>query len=210
MDRLLLSSLKQGKMKFVALGRQTLQPPPVFVVDRYRTAVDAVLFNLCWFANAYGAHHHSLWIGPTVVCLSLAVHLYLVESPRREGVFVMIVASLGYLLDSSFQQMRILQFADGGPLGLAPTWLFFQWASFSLLFDRALVWLRDRPYQAALLGLLGGPSSYYAATSFGILTFGDPLAMSLALFGGAWALLFPFLLRFSNLFSPTSAIRTVN
>jgi hypothetical protein len=162
-----------------------------------RSAVDFVLFNICWLANLYSALHSILWIGPTVTVVALAIHLFPDNNGGRESVILLFIVLSGYGWDTCLQWSGLMTF----PLETAvipPLWLFSQWFALGLIFRDTLRWLRRRYLLAALLGGTGGPLSYYSASGFGIIIFGEPTGWSLLVMGLGWAFLVPLFLFISG------------
>jgi hypothetical protein len=165
---------------------------------RYRSIMDVVLFNACWFLTAYGVKYDRPSIGPIAICISVLAHLLYSNYALLEGVFIILVALLGFCLDSGLQALGIFRFRGPDFLVFAPIWLFFQWGAFSLLFEHTLSWLKGRPYLASTFALVGGPLSYYAADRMAVLDYGEPFLLTMGISAISWALFFPLLMMISR------------
>jgi hypothetical protein len=155
-----------------------------------RSSVDFILFNVCWIANLYSALHSILWIGPAVTVVAVAIHLFPDDNRGREILILLVIVISGYGWDTCLQWAEFMNFPlDTG--ALPPLWLFSQWFALGLIFRDTLRWLRGRYLLAAFLGGTGGPLSYYSASGFGIITFGEPNGWFLLVMGLGWAFLVP-------------------
>lgn len=162
-----------------------------------RSTIDFALFNACWIANLYSAIHDLPWLGVSVTAVALTIHLIPDDSQGLESLVLLGIALSGYGWDTFLQQSSVMMFPLDSSV-VPPLWLFSQWFALGLIFRDTLHWLRERYVLAALLGGTGGPLSYYSASRFGILQFGEPLVGSLLLMAVGWALLVPLYLYISG------------
>jgi hypothetical protein len=105
---------------------------------------------------------------------------------------------LGALFDTLLLQTGWLTYVNGMLwAGTAPYWIVAMWLLFATTLNVSLRWLRRSYAAAALLGLIGGPMSYYAGAKLGGLTFINTTAALTALAIG-WALVIPLLVWLSE------------
>lgn len=173
------------------------------------TAVNIVLINILafqlgWFACVFGAARGSLWTGPIVVTLSLALHLTFAKDRWEETRLFILAAMVGFLLDSiqaatgTFSFTTVETMPGWSPPWLSPPWMVALWPNFATTFHTSLSWLTGRYALAACLGAIGGPLSYYAGARLGALTFPEKLATHLFIVGLVWAIAMPVLLKLAE------------
>lgn len=152
-------------------------------------------FQIGWFACVLGAAHDRPWLGPLVVLALVALHLCNAADRWATLRLVLLVGTVGTLIDSLLGHLGILQFRDNLFAGwLCPPWLIALWLIFSTTLQRSLSWLAGRPWTAALLGGVFGPVSYYAGQALGALNLMDNFPVAVTTLSVIWAALFPFLL----------------
>ena len=137
-------------------------------------------------------------VGPVAVFVAVSLHLMLAYKPRRELVLILIAAVMGALFDTLLLQTGWLTYANGMLwAGTAPYWIVAMWLLFATTLNVSLRWLRRSYFAAAMLGLIGGPMSYYGGAKLGGLTFVNAPAALTALAIG-WALVTPLLVWLSG------------
>jgi hypothetical protein len=163
-----------------------------------RLVVNFLAFQAGWFSCVLGAANGYPLVGPVAVFLALSIHLKMAYKPRKELALVLTAAVIGALFDSLLLQTGWLAYPNGILwAGTAPYWIVAMWLLFATTLNVSLRWLRERPVAAVLLGLIGGPLSYYGGAKLGGLTFINMPAALTAL-GIGWALVTPLLVRLSE------------
>ena len=156
--------------------------------------INFIGFQAAWFAAVLGAAGGTLWIGPVVLLLWLAIHVYLSGRPKLE----IQIAGAGFLLGLLIDSI-LIGFSVYTPRGLiqgwpvTPPWMLALWVNFGTLLNGSLAWLRGRYLLGAFLGAWGGPAAYYSGHRLGALTFHAPLIPNLFFLGAAWAIAVPLL-----------------
>lgn len=158
--------------------------------------VNAVLFQIGWFACVLGAARGLPWIGPFAAVAIIGWHLSRAAQPKQELALVAAAALLGALFETLLVQLGWVHFETGVLVeGAAPYWMVALWAIFATTLNVSLRSLRPHGWLAAVLGAIGGPVAYYAGARLGALEFGAPAsAPALAAIGIGWAILTPALL----------------
>ncbi len=156
-----------------------------------RTAiiVNAVAFQLVWFAAVIGAAHGYGWAGPAALLVFAAWQLQ--RGVRRRGdVTLMLVAlAAGFACDSTMVAGGFASYASPFPgAPIAPAWILALWAGFGLTLQHSLAWLIRRPWLAVVLGGTLGPLSYLGAQrAFAAVSFTEPRITSIAVLALLWA-----------------------
>jgi uncharacterized protein DUF2878 len=157
--------------------------------------INLVLYQATWLTCVAGAGHGLWW--PGLIVLALFAVLQLGPGPwrRADACLLAGVSLLGFVIDSTFAQIGLMQFEAPVPWpGLAPAWMVVLWSSFALTLNHSLAFLQTRPVLAALLGGIGAPMAYWAASSgWHALSFPRGVPSMLAATALAWALLMPLL-----------------
>lgn len=148
--------------------------------------VNAVLFQLGWFACVLGGNLNALiWTVPY-----LALHFSCISRFRNEWVFVSVFAALGITLDSLAMAGGIFSIPGNLPF---PIWLACLWLMMGTFIPHGLSWLLGRPLLATAFGAIGGCLSYYAGIRLGVAQT-DKLPLALAFWAVQWGLLVPMAL----------------
>lgn len=152
-------------------------------------------FQAGWWTCILGAAQDRAWLGPAVVGGVIVAHLA-VTRRRGEIALVLFAVLLGLVLDGGLAAAGLLVFepVDGPFVGALPVWMVALWANFAPTLGHSLGWLRRRWWLAAAFGLLGGPSTYWAGTRLGALTFGEHGWGAVVGVGVVWTLALPALL----------------
>jgi len=161
--------------------------------------VNLVLYQATWVAAVAGAGRGLWWPGLIVLAAFALLQLGLGPWRRADACLLVGVSLLGFVLDSTFVQLGLMQFQAPVPWpGFAPVWMVALWTSFALTLNHSLAFLHGRPVLAAVLGAIGAPAAYWAAASgWHALAFPLGLAPMLGATAIAWALLMPLLSRAS-------------
>ncbi|HSE12891.1 MAG TPA: DUF2878 domain-containing protein [Rudaea sp.] len=159
--------------------------------------INMILYQATWLTSVAGAGHGLWWPGLVALAAFAALQLGLGPWRHADACLIAGVSVLGFVIDSTFVQMGLMQFEAPVPWpALAPLWMVALWTSFALTLNHSLAFLQTRPLLAALLGGVGAPMAYWAA-SRGWHALSFPLGVPL-MFGTtalAWALLMPLLAR---------------
>lgn len=160
------------------------------------TWVNAILFQVVWFATVVGAAHALGWLGPLAV---VAFAAYQLQTSRRRADLTLIALALliGLVADSLLAQTRLVVYASPWPSSeFAPAWILALWVNFALTLNHSLSFLRRNLLLAAFLGALGAPLSYFfAAHTWHAITLAEPPTCSLLAIAAIWCLVTPLLVR---------------
>ena len=139
-------------------------------------------FNLFWFVAV-------AWQHPAPLLGLLALH-GLFSPQRGRDLRLLPIALAGCLLDALLWQLGLFEFAAGFPL-----WLALLWLGFALTLAHGLRWLVVLPRrQQALIGGLGGASSYLAGAAMGAVHLPWGLWISGGVLAVIWVVWLPVLL----------------
>jgi hypothetical protein len=146
------------------------------------TWVQLLGFNLFWFVAV-------AWQHPAPLLGLLAMH-GLFSPQRGRDLRLLPIALAGCLLDALLWQLGLFEFAAGFPL-----WLALLWLGFALTLAHGLRWLVVLPrWQQALIGGLGGASSYLVGAAMGAVHLPWGLWISGSVLTVIWAVWLPVLL----------------
>ena len=160
--------------------------------------INAVAFQLGWFACVLGGANQLPWLGTLVAILIVYWHLNQAQRPGRELTLLAVVGALGALWDSLLVAAGWLEYPSGMLLSnTAPHWIVAMWVLFASTLNVSLRWLRGRWTLATLLGAVAGPLAYYAGAGLGGVDINEPLPAFTALAAG-WAAFVPLLISLSS------------
>lgn len=181
------------------MNAASLLRPAAMATQTSTLMINALAFQVGWWAVVLGAAQDHAAAGLLVVGLVLAWHLARVRPGRAEAALIAGAACIGLAFDSLLLATGWLEFAGGALFGvLAPLWMVALWANFAATLNVSLRVLRARPWLALLLGGVGGPLAYWGGASLGAITLVEPLPALLVLAAG-WAVLTPLLFRLAAL-----------
>lgn len=159
------------------------------------TAGNVIGFQIVWLASVAGAGSGRPWAGP-LAAAAFAVAMLVWGGKAREDLRLLAIAlPLGLALDSAFAASGWLVYAEAWPWqGLAPAWIASLWVGFALTLNHSMARLRQLPWAAAALGLVGGPLAYWtAAGAFDAVSFGVRPILAMAALAVGWAGVLPLL-----------------
>lgn len=167
--------------------------------------VNFLAFQIGWFSSVIGAAQQMPWAGPAVFLVIFAVHLRQALRPWLEVYLVVVSGMIGIFFESMLVALGWVTYPSGMfSESLAPYWIVTMWMLFATTLNVSLGWLKGRPWLAALLGLVGGPASYFAGSRLGGIQFLD-FGAAMAALGAGWALSMPVLVRLAQRFDGFSA-----
>lgn len=156
--------------------------------------LNVAIYQTGWFCCVLGAGWGYPVTGALAASVLAGVHLFLASSRKNEAILMLFACLLGVLVDSIQTALGLFTFTrdPAWPLWL-PLWVFVIWAQFATLFHYGLHWLSGRYRLAAILGLVGGPLSYWAGIRMGAASFGSNPTLTVAALALVWALVMPLL-----------------
>ena len=157
--------------------------------------LNAVLFQVGWFACIFGARHPWL-LAVALACL--VAHFLWVASWRTEGRLVASVTLFGCALDSFLLNLGVFDFVGDSPL--LPVWLALLWALFATTLNHSLAWSARHWWLASLLGGVGGSLSYLAGSRIADVSFPYGQTPTLILLALIWAGVLPLLHAFARMY----------
>ena len=156
-------------------------------------AVNAVLFQVGWFACVLGAANDAAWIGIATVGAIAAWHVARARARAAEIGLLLLALLVGALFESLLARTGWLRFETGVWIaGLAPAWMAVLWVNFATTLNVSLRALRERLGLAALLGAIGAPLAYLGGSRLGAVELIETAPALLAI-GAGWLLLAPLL-----------------
>jgi len=171
---------------------------------------NGVLFQVAWLLLVQG--NNLLAVG--VTALYGILHAMIFRPERREWTAVVVVAIVGWVIDSIANTMGVIRFshsavfsAQGLTIYLAPLWLLCVWLCFATTLFYGLSWLNNKPWLAATLGFLTVPSSYWVGAKLSGSEFVMPVWQVFAVIAVIWALVLPGSIYLASLISRGARFR---
>jgi len=160
--------------------------------------LNVVFLQVLWFAAILGAAGD--WMLPALVWFGLFFCWYMLRGamPKQDLSVIMVATPIGFVVDSLWIQLGWIEFSHALPSPmLAPYWIALLWAGLGLTLNHSFRWLHHRPGVAALLSLIAGPMSYFAASRLGAVEIIEPTRFFVSL-GLSWAVVIPSLFLFTR------------
>ena len=159
--------------------------------------VNAVAFQLCWFACVLGG---SLWAAGAVA-LFLMWHSQVVKI--HEWWFIIAGTVAGFSIDSLWYSLGFIQFPNYN-LAVIPAWLMLLWLAFNCTLQHSLLTFFQRPWLIALLSAIAAPFSYYAGSVMGAIELSP---FGLIAVGLGWGILMGCLSWIFNKYTPAVTVK---
>ncbi len=159
--------------------------------------VNAVAFQLCWFACVLGG---SLWAAGAVA-LFLMWHSQVVKI--HEWRFIIAGTVAGFSIDSLWYSLGFIQFPNYN-LAVIPAWLMLFWLAFNCTLQHSLLTFFQRPWLFALLSAIAAPFSYYAGSVMGAIELSP---FGLIAVGLGWGILMGCLSWIFNKYTPAVTVK---
>jgi hypothetical protein len=155
--------------------------------------LNAVLFQLVWFACVWGGASGHWWLAVASVTGFALWQVPRSATPKTELALMGAAVFTGLVVDTAYVAAGLVSYPQPGPWrGVAPVWIIALWVGFALTLNHSLAWLKGRPLAAAVMGGLAGPFSFWiGATRFEAAEFVAPAPLVLVILGAGWALLLP-------------------
>lgn len=155
--------------------------------------INAVAFQIAWFAALYGGIYDWLTLATLPALLAAIWHLSRnrFHINAEIGLFIGVVI-LGFLIETAFVALGAITFVGAPLFGFGPPlWILAMWLAFATLPNGCLNWLKGKWVLQIALGGLTGPLSYLAGGKLGGATLHEPVLQSLAIIGIGWAFALP-------------------
>ncbi|MEC9373676.1 MAG: DUF2878 domain-containing protein [Planctomycetota bacterium] len=157
-----------------------------------RLIVNIVAFQAGWFACVFSSAWGMPLAGALAVVGILAINLALDASPLSEARAVLAVAVPGAMVDTALLLLGVITFGDGSGFPLMfPVWVLALWLNFAATLNVSLKWLRGRWWLAAILGAIGGSTTYLAGAKLGALGLHENVWLAMGVIGAEWAIALP-------------------
>lgn len=157
-------------------------------------------YQAVWFAAVIGASEGSAWPGVLAMLCYASAQLGLARRHRVDLLLMGAGLVLGLLVDGTLIRFGLATYAAGWPdVASTPAWMLALWMAFALTFSQTLRYLQSRLWLAALLGLVGGPAAYFAASrGWHVVDFTPPAWRGLLALSAGWAVATPVLARLAR------------
>ena len=163
--------------------------------------INAVLFQILWFAAILGSAHSLIW--PSLLACSLLAIWQLNPMRRQASDFILIPVAIviGLIIDTLLLQLKLFKFTYPFPFeGISPLWIILLWVGFAMTINHSLKWLNLHPLLPALVGAIFAPLSYLAGLRLGAVEYlADPLLVSISI-GAIWAIAMTIIARIPTRF----------
>lgn len=157
--------------------------------------INIVFYQATWLAAIAGAAHGWWWAGPSMLAVFATWQLGVSRERRADLELMACAAVIGFVVDTLC--MRNGMFAYAAPVpspNFAPVWIVTLWMSFALTLNHSLAYMKSHLLLAAMLGALGAPLAYWAASrGWNALFFVAQPALALGVLAIVWAILAPTL-----------------
>ena len=160
--------------------------------------INIVLFQIGWLSCVLGASEGKPFLGPICVLIIVLLHLALAQSRINELKMITQVTVIGAMWESLMITTGLLTYLNGMIFEyFPPYWIIAMWFLFATTLNVSLRWLHHRMGLASVMGLIFGPTTYYAGAKLGGVSFTDP-TVSIIVVAISWAILLPIIVFFAR------------
>ncbi len=146
-------------------------------------------YQLGWFAIVISAARSQPWWGIAAALVFIAVQLSYSTARLADTRTVIAALVCGFLMDGALAATGWLHYASPLLSVPAPIWILSLWMAFAMTLNHSMLFLRGRPWLAAMLGAVGGPLAYLgAARGFNAVIFVLPAWRAISLLVVGWAI----------------------
>ena len=157
-------------------------------------------FKLTWLSCVLGAANGAPWLGPLVLLCFFLFQRYVLGASRGEWKLIVIIAALGFVVDSSYVLSGVASFSSPWPsVHTAPIWIVAMWANYAMTLNHSLRWFQNHMAIGALFGVIGGPLAYIAGRALGGVEFLADDLVVIAILAIAWGAAVPITLKLARL-----------
>jgi hypothetical protein len=157
-----------------------------------RTMLSIFSFNVCWWASALGVSHGQPWVGPALLPIFVAAHLYFSPVSKGDAVFLALMGIIGFVIDTVLIRLELFTLIPAAVY--APMWLVAMWILMGQTYESMLMMRRSK-FLLCASGAFSGPLTYYCFEALNILHYARPLWLSLAAHAVFWAAITPALFK---------------
>lgn len=145
--------------------------------------MNAIGFNVIWL----GCILYRDDFIPFALCL-LLMHMYFVKDKLKEVINIILVGSIGLLIDSLLVYFHVFYFpVESTNNGFAiPLWLIVLWAAFASTLNYSLSFMKTYPLLKYLVAIIFAPLSYFAGYNFNAVGFGYSLTTTFLILSSVW------------------------
>jgi len=151
-------------------------------------------YQLVWLLAVGGAAHGRAWPGVAGACAFVAWQALGSAQPLVEWRLAALAMACGLAVDGVMAHCGWVRYAAASPAlpPGAPLWIEALWAAFAMTLNGSLAIAKRHAWLAAVLGGLGAPAAYYAASGRA-LTVVEPSWRAWLWLAAGWAIALPLL-----------------
>ena len=159
-------------------------------------------FQITWLFCVFGEYYKISFLGLMVGILYLLIFFYFNSNRIQSLKICLIFSSIGYLFDSIMGYSELFIFKSNNIIGYLPIWFLVLWPSFTTLFVNVLLFIKNYPIVAFIMGALLAPPTYYLGIPLGIAQSNNILfaMIVMVIFWGCFLTLYSFYIKKNNSF----------
>ena len=172
-----------------------------------KLVLNILFFKLTWLACVLGGANGLAWLGLLFFIAFLLAQRHWLGASKNEWQLVIVIAAIGFLVDSSYVLSGLIQFSTPGPMAnAAPIWIVAMWANFALTLNHSMRWFQSHLIVAAVVGALVGPAAYLAGRALGAAQFLASDSVVLTVLALAWGSAVPLTLMLASRFNEPNGL----
>ena len=125
-------------------------------------------FQITWISCVFGEFYNYPLLGIITGIIYLILFFFFSRNKQRAFKICFFFSLIGYIFDSSINIIGLFTIKSTVMVGYLPIWFIVLWPSFATLFVDVLLFLKNRPFVAALLGSFFAPPAYFIGITLGI------------------------------------------
>ena len=148
-------------------------------------------FNISWFGLVFLGNSFI-----PIAALFLCFHFYFEIKNKREFLYLLIVCSIGILLDSLLQYLNFFVFQEADHI---PFWLMILWACFATTLCHSFKFIGSSLWLQFAAGFVA-PFSYFAGSKFSAVQFSNSLLFTYGVLTTLWILFFVVFFKLKSIY----------
>ncbi|NND65411.1 MAG: DUF2878 family protein [Gammaproteobacteria bacterium] len=166
--------------------------PSIANTSNYRrNFIELAFFSVVWLCCAWFASRAPV-IAIDVILIALVIKFLITKPSARHLIAILILSLIGICIDNLLALGGFVSFANGDDVAqLTPFWLAFLWVFYIATVPPIFARLNLSFGLLAIIGAVGGGSSYWGGAVFDAVALSTPIWLSLLLITMLWLIWFP-------------------
>lgn len=167
------------------------------------------MFYVAWYGIVASAAMERVYLGLLLSAVVLIAHFYMIERRVHEALLMLIIVSVGFVIDTSLIHYGVLRFASPNPLNpdVAPFWILALYAVISTSINHSFSYIGQHMWLVAGFGAIGAPVCYFFGAKLGAAELLFPHYGSLFVLSIVWLFYLPLMFKINHWIAPKKKLK---